>query len=110
MASPDTASDAEALAALASDTRLDFVDSGVVCFCVAYLAKRVHVTRPADPASPLQPKKAERLGILIELHSADDRARWFREILARDKPILAEPEHCDEPLDDSPFVGVLGRR
>ena len=43
------ASDAEVLSALAEEMRADFAKTGVVRFCVAYLAKRVIKTRPVIP-------------------------------------------------------------
>ena len=53
---PDAVTDAELLAGLANDTALDFAESGNIArFSVAYLARRVTVIRPVDPASTMQP-------------------------------------------------------
>ena len=94
---PDAASDKEVLAALAAETRADFIDSGVVRFAVAYLCDRVNKIDPS----------LRKQGVLIELHEPNGGTRWFREILDRRRPLLAAPEACAEPLSDSPFAHVL---
>ena len=104
---PDAATDAELLNGLAQDMAIDFAESGVVRFAVAYLANRVTVIRPVDPDSTMQETKTKRQGVVIELHGVDEPVRVFREIirLAGRAPTLGAP--TDEPFIDSPYAGVL---
>ena len=109
---PDAVTDAELLAGLANDTALDFAESGNIArFSVAYLARRVTVIRPVDPASTMQPTTTKRRGIVIELHSATEHLRVFREIvhLPRGRPVLAAAETLDDPGADGLYGAVLQR-
>ena len=108
---PDAATDAELLAGLANDVALDFADTGVTRFCVAYLGNRVTVIRPVDPNSPMQPKTTRRKGVVIELHGATEYVQMFREIIRppRGKPVLAAPDTLDASATASPYGAVLQR-
>ena len=102
----ESVGDAELLVALADEMRADFAHSGVVRFCVAYLAKRVTVIRPLDPDTSMQPSTTKRQGVVIELHDGvETPVRLFRQIIRppRGKPVLAAPvslESADGPYDD----------
>jgi hypothetical protein len=90
---PEYVSDRQLLSALAAEMYEDFAISGVVKFCVAYLARRVTVIKPLDPKSSMRPSTTKRRGVVIELHSAEAQARIFREIVhSGGKSLLGAPE------------------
>jgi hypothetical protein len=90
---PDAATDSELLNGLAHDMAIDFAESGVVRFGVAYLAKRVTVMRPVNKGSTMQETTTKRQGVVIELHGVNEPVRIFREIirLAGRTPTLGAP-------------------
>ena len=106
---PDIVTDAEALAALAHDTSLDFAEANVTAFAVGYLATRVIVTRPLDPDSSMRPKTERLKGVMLEAYDQSAPARGlFREIIAlagRDPTLGAPSERMPGP--ESPYGGVL---
>src|SRR6476659_7811305 len=106
---PNTASDADLLTELAQDIALDFAETDVVRFGVAYLCNRVIVLRPADPNATMKPTATRRQGVIIELHSADEPVGLFREILRSSggKAMLGAPEPLEGSFDSSPYAGVL---
>ena len=105
------ATDAELVAGLASDVALHFAESGNVArFAVAYMARRVTVVRPIDPNSTMKPTTTKRRGVVVELHSANEHLRIFREIvhLPRGGAVLAAAETLDDP-GDGLYGAVLQR-
>ena len=107
---PEYVSDRQLLSALAAEMYEDFAISGVVKFCVAYLARRVTVIKPLDPKSSMRPSTTKRRGVVIELHSAEAQARIFREIVhSGGKSLLGAPETLDEPITASPYFDLLPR-
>ena len=83
---------------LVADMRLDFAEAQVVHFAVAYRA--FHVTKYGDPALP-----PERLpGIAVEVHTADQHFRVFREIVGARRKAYLSAAYPVEPADDSIFA------
>ena len=88
---------------------LDFAESNVVRFAVAYLCKRVITLRPDDPNATMKPTTTKRQGVVIELHSANEPVGLFREIIrsASGKAILGAVEILEGSFTDSPYAKVL---
>jgi hypothetical protein len=103
------ASDAQVLVALAAEMRADFAKTGVTRFAVAYLAKRVTVIRPVNPAATtMQPRETRQRGVVIELHDGNAGVRLFREIIrSGGKPVLGAAQTLDEPITASPYFYLL---
>ena len=105
-----TRSDADLLTELAQDVALDFAETEVVSFGVAYLCNRVVKLRPINPNATMKPQTTRRQGVIIELHNRDTApVGVFREILRSSggQSMLGAPETLDGSFTDSPYSGVL---